>query len=215
MKKINWRYVSGEILIVTIGITLAFGLNTWAGKQADKKVKKEYLKSLIADVENEKSELEKNIDLFQEKRKSAQEIFPYFSGKTEGRDSIFRKIFGLAEIIDFQPNNITYITLLNSGDMKLFTKVDFKKSLESHYTKQDKVRMDYSRQEKIMDKYMGSFLIYEMDYQKIRKSDYSYIDNKTLQNIISSLYGSYGIAISSSEVGIKNCDLLLEKLKSS
>ena len=30
MKKINWRYAIGELLIVIIGISVAFALNNWS-----------------------------------------------------------------------------------------------------------------------------------------------------------------------------------------
>lgn len=38
-KKINWTYAIGEIIIVIIGITIAFSLNRWAETAENRKTK--------------------------------------------------------------------------------------------------------------------------------------------------------------------------------
>ena len=107
LKKINWKYAIGEIIIVIIGITIAFTLNKWAEQSKDRQTKQKYTESLIADLDNEIEHLNTNIELFQTKLSDIQMIFPYLYGKQEGRDSISQKIFDLAQIVHFHPSDVT------------------------------------------------------------------------------------------------------------
>lgn len=47
--KINWKYAAGEIIIVIIGISIAFTLNSWAAGRKDKVLAKQYLENLKQD----------------------------------------------------------------------------------------------------------------------------------------------------------------------
>lgn len=212
-RKINWRYAFGEIIIVIIGITIAFSLNKWSEAVKTKKDKQKYLNSLLADIDNEKTHLEANIEAFQQKLAAINQILPYLYGRPDGRDSITQKIFSLPTLIEFYPNDVTYSTLINSGDLRLFEDFQFRKALEQHYSEQSKIEIDYSRQTSINENYFGHFMIYNLDYQKIRQGDYSFMDDKLLRNIIQSLMGTYMLAIQSSEAGIQRCDSFKEILQ--
>ena len=56
-------------------------------------------------------------------------------------------------------------------------------------------------------------MIYNIDYTKLRKGDYSFIDDPLLRNIVQSLYGTYAIAIDTSKKGIERCQSLKEILE--
>lgn len=182
------------MIIVIIGITIAFTLNKWAESNKDRNSRKQYLESLLLDLESEKAHLEGNIEQFRSKIRDIQQIFPYLAGKQDGRDSISYKIFNLAQIVQFQPHDITYKTLLNSGDLGLFDDFDFKKSMELHYSNHQEIQLDYERQNSINDKYFGDFMIHHIDFQQLRLGNYDFIDDPLLRNIIQSLYGTFEIA---------------------
>ncbi len=210
--KINWKYALGEILIVIIGITIAFSLNNWAENAGDWSLRKEYLESLIADLSNEVQQLEGDQAEFQQKVNTIQSIFPHLGGKKEGRDTLLQKIFSLAEIVYFQPNDVTYRTLVNSGDPRLFSDFELKKALETHYSGQNQIQQDYERQNKIHEKYLADFLIYRLDYEQIRQGNYDFADDRMLRNIIQSLYGSYRIAMDAADGWTARSQQLIERL---
>ncbi len=200
---INWKYALGEIIIVILGISIAFSLNRWAENAKDKSIKRQYLESLVVDLDSEIQHLEENIQAFQQKIKDARLIMPYFYGKQEGRDTITNKIFLLSQVIPFKAKDVTYKTLINSGDLSLFSDFELKRSLENYYSSYESIRLNYQRQNHINEKYFADFMIYHMEYDKTMQGDYSFIDNKLLKNIIQSLYGSYTFAIQSSKEGIE------------
>ncbi len=205
-KHINWRYTIGEIVIVIIGISIAFALNRWAESSKDQQARQQYLESLLTDLEGETEQLVANIGEFEGKINDIRSLFPFLYGRQEGRDSAMsRKVFNLAQVIHFHPNDVTYRTLINSGDFALFQNFELRKKIENHYSDQELIQMDYSRQSKIHEKYFGDFMIYNLDYSQIRQGNYDFIDDPFLRNIIQSLYGSYSIAIESSQEGIERC----------
>lgn len=207
-KKINWQYAIGEIIIVIIGITIAFTLNKWGENAKDRVAKQQYLTSLMVDLDNEIEHLKENIARFQGKKSDIEAIFPYLYGRQEGRDSISRKIFDLAGVINFHPNDVTYKTLINSGDLSLFEDFELKKALENHYSDHTLIEQDYQRQHHINEAYFADLMIYNIDYDKLRRGDYSFMDDPLLKSIVQSLYGTYGIAIESSQKGIARCEAL-------
>ena len=53
MKKVNWRYAIGELIIVTLGISIAFALNSWAESNKQEKKTKVYLQGIITDLQDD------------------------------------------------------------------------------------------------------------------------------------------------------------------
>ena len=208
LKKINWRYAIGEIIIVIIGISIAFNLNSWAEKRSEDKAARTYLENLRADLSSEKAHLEENILRFEQHLSLIQGLFPLLHGMQEGRDTMAMKVFDLAQIVYFNPNDITYKAMINSGDLGLLEDIDFKKELESHYVNHEVMQLDYNRQVNIHERYFGDFMIHEMDFGRVRSGDYSFLDSKLLRNTIQSLYGTFQICIETSEKGITRCDEL-------
>ncbi len=206
--KINWKYALGEIAIVIIGITIAFSLNRWAEYSRNEEKRAQYLTNLIADLDHETEHLQMNIDSLEAKKQTARFALTYLYGRKDGRAAVAPQIFSLAQDIPYFPNNNTYTILLNSGDLELFDNFEFRAQLEAYYSQQTRIEIDYERQGKINERFFADFLIYRLDYTKLRKADYSYLDDPMLRNIVQSLYGTYDIAIRSSQDGIERSQKL-------
>jgi len=114
MKK-QFRYALGEILIVIVGISIAFSVNKCADAQKNKAQKKQYLENIKHDVEIHRQILEKNLNSIGNKIKTLNEMLPKLNS-----DSVLnRKLFSVFSLTEFHPKDITYQTMINSGDFKL------------------------------------------------------------------------------------------------
>lgn len=216
MKKlsINWKYTFGEIIIVIIGITIAFTLNNFKENSVNRKEKAEYLENIKIDIENEKQQLEENIAKFENYIGKANILIPYLAGKKAGRDSIYNVVFELAHLINFTPLDVTYNTMINSGDFNLIKSFEIKSAIQKHYKGHNEITQAYNRQKAIHENFLAPYFIYEIDYIKIGKGDYSFMDDKEIQNIVFSLMGTYRIAIEASQKGIRSCENLIKILES-
>lgn len=201
MKNINWKYALGEIVIVIIGITIAFTLNSWKENRTNKQVQQQYLDHITKDIEEEISNLKHINEEIETKMKLIQQFRPYLSNPKLPRDTMFRKLFDIARMVNFNPENATYLTLVNSGDLQLIDNFKLRRKIEKHYTFHATVLQEYKRLENIHSKYMGDFFIHHMDYGDIGKGDYSFMDKPVLKNILNSLEGAYHMAL----IGNKKC----------
>ncbi len=67
MAKTTWKYTLREIIIVIMGITIAFSMNKCADKVKDNNLKIQYLTNLKSDVEADKVQLQKNMEAIDKK----------------------------------------------------------------------------------------------------------------------------------------------------
>lgn len=207
MKK-QFRYALGEILIVIVGISIAFSMNKCAEIQKNETEKKLYLENIKKDVEVDKQVLEKNLNLIGSKIQTLNEAIPKLNSDTP----LDRKLFGAFSLIEFNPKDITYQTMINSGDFKLIDNFNIKSAIEAHYSTYKLILKDYERQEIIHRNYLGDYLIHNIDYDAMRKGKPALKEKKLFKNILQSMSGSLGIKKNATIRGIKSCDSLISVL---
>ena len=215
MKK-QFRYALGEILIVIVGISIAFSLNKCADNTKDEKLRAQYLTSLKGDLEIDRQHLQDNVTAIEDKIGALSQILPLLNTDAENKNSVipnllFRKVAGLSS---FVPKDITYQTMVNSGDFRLINDFELKTAIETHYAGYKTILKDYERQETIHKEYFGPYLIDYADYDAMRRGELGLTNEKRLKNILQSMQGAFYFKKSASERGIKSCDSLMKILDS-
>ncbi len=216
MKKINWQYTFGEILIVIIGITIAFSLNRCSENAKEEKLRHQYLQSLKEDIETDEKVLATNLELLKSKKELLLKTFRYFNPQLPKRDSILMtNFFKTLPLIEFSPKNTTYQTMVNSGDYSLINNFNLKTAIQEHYGLYKQIDLDYSRMENINSKYVADYFIYNMDYSRMRTGANPFENEKVLNNIMQSMRGAIDFKISSTTKGIESCKSLLKEINTS
>ncbi|MBT8271435.1 MAG: hypothetical protein KJO25_05265 [Bacteroidia bacterium] len=215
MKKLDWRYAFGEILIVILGITIAFSLNKWAESSKQHKEKIHYLSNLKNDILTDKAELEKNVELLDEKIRLSADVIAVLGTNSKEKFNTMGNLFTIASLANFEPNDITYQTLINSGDLKLLEDFELRAAIEKHYSNYKIMLKAYQRQENIHKEYLGRYLIENTDYDAFTRNESGFKDEPLLKNIVRSIRGSFGIKIDATKEGIKSCETLLEVIEKS
>jgi len=213
MKKLKWGYIIQEILIVIIGISIAFALNNWQANQADAKLQQQYLDNLVFDIQQELEQLEINKQEMQAKLGLIRQVRPLLNNANTRKDTVARKIFEIAKSVSFHPVNATYQTLINSGDMKLIDDFELRRSIEEHYSLHKIILRNYDRLDNIYKEYLGRFFIYDIDFGAMRQGNFDFLENPLLSNIINSIEGSYYIALQGNERCRASNQALLEKME--
>ncbi|SHJ44757.1 DUF6090 family protein [Aquimarina spongiae] len=210
MKKINWRYALGETLIVIIGITIAFSLNKYSERLKDRDLRAAYLTNLKNDIQTDKKTLENNLQTLTDFQKSTNEIIPHLNTDSPQKMSIIRKVFQISNLVEFVPQDVTYNTLINSGDLTLFEDLKLKSAIQKYYSADlHTILKAYERQEIIHKEYLGKYYIYHADFDKMRSNEFPFEDEKLLKRIVQSLAGSYKIQMDATEKGITQCDSII------
>ncbi|MCB0398553.1 MAG: hypothetical protein KDD26_02835 [Winogradskyella sp.] len=206
-KKISYAF--GEILIVIVGISIAFSLNKCAEDNKSKAQKKQYITSLKQDIEQDKAQLEGNINLIKEKIEIVSSLLPKLANPDPNINYDIRDIYKIAKLTDFTPKDFTYQALVNSGDLKLIDNLELKKAIERHYSNYKAILNAYERQEIINKDYLENYFIYNTDYDLMSEGKSPFKDEKLLKNMMQAIRGSFMIKFDATEMGIKSCDSLL------
>ncbi|MEO1516280.1 MAG: DUF6090 family protein [Bacteroidota bacterium] len=130
--KVNWRYVVGEILIVTVGILIAFGINTLSSNLALRKNYKEFRLGLVTDLEQNIQNLERIITAQERKVKELNVLIDNSTKRNIALDSIGAILFRQRKSPTFFPISGTFKSLVSHGEIALF-ETDLKRELFNLY----------------------------------------------------------------------------------
>ena len=209
MSKTTWKYTLREIIIVIIGITIAFSMNKCAENVKDSKLKTQYLINLKRDVEADKIQLEKNIEAIDKKLIVCSEIIPVLNSDMNQDMRMMNNIFTILKYENFSPKNITYKTLINSGDLKLIEDFKLKTAIQQHYAIYDEMSDVYIRHISLIKDYLGNYLVNHADYDQIPKGNAPFLDEIKLKNIVRALLTTFDDKKKATRLGIESCDSLI------
>ncbi|MFD1063240.1 DUF6090 family protein [Winogradskyella litorisediminis] len=209
----TWKYTLREIIIVIIGITIAFSMNKCAESRTDAKLKEQYLSNLKSDIEADKLQLTKNAKDLKQKLKICEELIPILNtGKKQGMP-LMNSTFELVQYNTFSPQDITYKTLINSGDLKLIDDFDLKTSIQGHYTQYEQLSDVYFRHTSLVRDYMGRYMIENADYDQLFEGNSPFTNEVLLKNIVRALTTTLKDKQVVTKKAIDNCDNLSVRIK--
>ncbi len=126
--KRRWTNYLIELLIVIIGISIAFWVNNLGLKNKNKLEKHSYLTVIRNDLRTDSLRLTRNIKNNEIKIEKLIKALDFIE-KTAPIDSVYMNITRIGLIDFFKPDNFTITSLLQSGDLKLIDSEETKKEL--------------------------------------------------------------------------------------
>ena len=133
-RRIHWRNHFIELVVVVIGISIAFWLNNWNEAKKDHKTEKNYLNSLVIDLEKDIIEMERVIDSTNVLIRSTGELFGILYQKGDPLSKIKRHhITNTYTVPYFNAKNGTYLSLVNSGALDIIRGFDLRSSITQLY----------------------------------------------------------------------------------
>lgn len=196
MKKINWRYAIGELLIVIAGISVAFALNNWAGNIQNENQANAYLKSLAADIEHDINLLDSNLAELQSRQQYLQKLIPHLRQKMPGRDTIIFPLFKVVDPVRFRPLETTIQSMKYSGDIKLIEDLNLRNKIVEHYENYGITEDEYERHRTFAQNYIAPYFMTEIDYSALRTEEgFGFMEDKYFHNLVYSLLGVINLQI--------------------
>lgn len=210
----DWRYYVKELLIVVIGILIAFALNNWAQKQSEKSLSRTYMNNLILDLAADTAKMSENIAVLKRNLTYCQAMIPHFFQPLSGRDTLIVDFFRRSYFPSFSSQDATYKTLLNTGDLKLIRSFDLKKEILDHYGKYDVLFRENERADHFARDYFANYMMNELDQGTFfQYQDDSPLEDPKFKNIVFSLNGILQIQINRYQEALDRTRLLLKRLE--
>ena len=140
-------YAIGEIILVVIGILIAFQVNEWNAQRNKAKAEEIVLIQLQNDLEKSQIELEEIIEVYLERTKASAFVLRSFWKTEKSNDSIakYLEIPGITRI--YSPILGTARSLISSGKIDLLRSYDLKNDIVSYVEKVDAKLIDIVRHE--------------------------------------------------------------------
>lgn len=133
-------YFVGEILVVTIGIFIAFQLRNFSDNQKIADRQQKSISRIIDDLEQEKKYLKRNKNSFEKSREKLNRIIN--EGDRQNLDSLYHH---LAWQFVHYNNSVEYTTLKYGGNLFLISNDTIRSKLVAYY------EFTYSRTKKVED----------------------------------------------------------------
>jgi hypothetical protein len=131
--KIQWRTHFIELLVVIIGISIAFALEGWSDNRKNRELEVNYLQSLKTDLLKDKADMKAVLDSSDVLLRYMNETFQYLFSQSDIRMFKRHHITSSYTAPYFYPKNGTYLSMVNSGDLNLIKDFDIKSDLADLY----------------------------------------------------------------------------------
>ena len=127
-----FKYAIGEIILVVIGILIALQINTWYNTKIDRQKEKEYLISLIKDIELQTTLVNGQINHEKKMRLNCEKALSNLNSTAINQDSLNSHLAGITRKT-FVINNPTFQELKSSGNIMLIKNNTLRNEILSFY----------------------------------------------------------------------------------
>ena len=211
----NWKENLRELIIVVLGILIAFALNSWAQSRKTSKMEQQYLTSLHDDLVADSLELYRRLgDLNRRTGLARRAIGFVFSPNQPASDSAFTLIFrDLHSQERFLPNASTYEALIYSGDLQLISDFELRKNIAGHYHRYSIMEDENNRADHFIRSSVVPYMMNNTEMRKLGRSDQVLdFSDPLLQNIIFASFGILDLQIDKTRQSLENCRYIIRKI---
>jgi hypothetical protein len=147
LSKIDWVARLSELIVIVLGILIAFALNSWWDARTDKIRESDYIKQLRSDFEENQKNLEAAIEAEKGLKKNLESIVeliktPPCDKNAELLSELLPQVLSFTR---FTPVTGTYGSLIHSGDIGLIENADLRRSLVSFASTWDLIWIELQR----------------------------------------------------------------------
>ena len=182
--KIDWKSKLIDLLIVIIGITIAFQLNNLNESNKSKTQEKDYLKSFYEENRDNESSLSLALEFGFKTKNDIDSLKQILLSKNYEDDRIKNLSASMMALSDFHPSLITMENITASGDFELISNFEYREKLIDTYNSYQTT----SQLEGILSDYINQYITPFL-FENVRFSDFTslkenFIKNPEFENIV-------------------------------
>lgn len=182
--KIDWNSKFIDLLIVIVGITIAFQLNNLNESNKSKTKEKDYLKSFYEENRDNESSLSLASEFAIKTKNDIDSLKLILLSKDYGDDRIKSLAASMMVLSDFSPSLITMENITSSGDFDLISNFEYREKLIDTYNAYQAT----SQFEGILSDYVNQYVT-PFFFENVRFSDFTslkenFINKSEFENIV-------------------------------
>ncbi len=191
-KQINWKDKFVELVVVVIGITLAFMMNRSYENHKNKQVEYQYLQSFKDDIGSDLKQLDtllRHQERQLQKIKNSQSLF---SRSTINPDSAMTLIGALTTIYIYSSQKTTYETIKSSGNFNILSDYRLKQALIKYYQGMDDLKYLRQTTNFYYNTFVIPFILKNVDLHRKKIVSLNALRNRRFRNMV---YGFQSLLI--------------------
>lgn len=149
MAKIDWKNHIVEVIVVFLGVTLAFLLDNYREQVRTAELEQRYLTALHKDISADIQQLQDLIEYTRTNLSQVVKLDRMLQRENVNMDSLDLYTASMASLDRFTPQQITYQSLTASGDWAVLSSFELKQQLSELYSfydivnRKDQVYVEY------------------------------------------------------------------------
>ena len=187
-KKIDWTNHLIELVVVFIGISLAFMLNNWREGYKDHELRDKYLASFYSDIQGDHLQLDTLIRQETERLDQVGRLLTLLQEKKYQNDSVLIILSQMASYNPFNQNVVTYESIKNSGNLSLISDYNLRQKLIGYYQQLEDKKLIEGVYFDYFNKYIIPFVMTSLDLQQQKFVDPGVIRSVKFRNIVGGSY---------------------------
>ena len=210
--KIDWKSIIIELLIVIIGISIAFKLNNWNESKKTELEVQEYIGSFYDENKTNQESLISALEYSKSNKKDIDTLKAILLSKNYSDERIKSLIASMMGIASYAPSTTTMQNISSSGEFDLIKDIELRKNLINTYN----AFKTTAKLETLISNYINQYVTPFL-FENVRFSDFSSLHSDfTKDPLFENIVIGYGVLINQLikgyEQNLENLNLLNEKL---
>jgi len=151
----SWLRLSLELIAVFVGITTGFFVNNYQESRSDQKLEEKYLESFRNNLVADSIEIKAHIEENQNNLSISREAVIAMRGSGLTRDSALEVMQVMATFNNFNMQDATYESIVNSGNLGLIRDYKLREELVNYY----RFREGIDDVEEVFNNYINDYVI--------------------------------------------------------
>lgn len=214
-RKRTFSYVLLEIIIVIIGISIAFALNSWAERRKEIKMGDEFVKTMISDLQSDSAAFVYQIANIEENMSNVESFRDLCRQKRFDSDSLSWFVGNFMNKNNWIVNSNTYEILKSGGKLEIITDFDLRNDISFFYRiRTYQTDMILGLTQEFIEGHMNPYLTISSDYFINKVPDTGFAQDREFQNLLSRWYGLKEEKLDIYESTLEDIKMLIPKLQS-
>lgn len=214
VKKKTFSYVLLEIVIVIIGISIAFGLSNWGERRKEVHMGDEFVKTMINDLKSDSAAFVYQVANVQENMSNVEGFRDLCRSKDFKNDTLQWYIGNFMNRNNWIINSNTYEILKSGGKLEIITDFDLRSDISFFYrirAYQTDLILELSQ--KFVENHMNPYLTMHSDFFINDVPDSKFAQDREFQNLLGQWYSLKAEKLSIYQSTLEDINTLIPKLE--
>lgn len=173
---IDWKSKIIDLVIVIVGITIAFQLNNWNESKSRESEVKNYMESFYVENNSNSSKLVSALEFANSNKRDIDTLMHILISKNYEDRRVKILAASMMGLADFNPSITTMENITASGEFDLIKDIELRKRLINTYNSYNTTL----KLEKLLADYVNTYLT-PFFFENVRFSDFSSINSKFIE----------------------------------